>query len=279
MSTAVTPYGRSTSARQPGPSLVIGAGKRDPGPALAERLVDLGDAERGQRADDVLAGQLGHLVRHHRPVEQRPVRGRTRHASPAMTVSDGQVRAQPRNQRQPGHGQRDQRDRGGDSRMVRQRIRSSRCRDSFMYISGSLRAPRPSRSGTPSASPAHRDTSPSSRHAPTGTRRRDPRGVLRRPHQVIADGVRRHAQPASGPRSAARRGRASQPGTIGRRSAAFAASTARNPAGRLPFVGQVDRDQLAGLGGGARPRRPRPTRRAVASSRSRGCPQLDRGRG
>ena len=39
-----------------------------------------------------------------------------------------------------------------------------------MYISGSFACTAPDRSGEPSASPAHRDTSPKTRQAPTGTR-------------------------------------------------------------------------------------------------------------
>ena len=95
------------------------------------------------------------------------------------------------------------------------------------------------------------DTSPSTRQAPTGTRARDPGGVLRRPDRVIAERVRRHGRPPTGSRSAARRVSA-QPA---RQRSADAPPPSQpappaTPPGLSSLVGQVDRDQLARLGGG-----------------------------
>ena len=170
MSLTVTPRGRSTSARQPGPSLMIGAGKLMPSPPLASAwLIPARPSAPSARMTCSLVS-LATLC----GTTARSSSGRSadepRQASSPTAARTASVRAQAGTSASPATATATS-SAAVASRIVRQRIRSSRCPDSFMYISGSLLCTALDRNGTPSASPAHRDTSPSTRHEPTGTRR------------------------------------------------------------------------------------------------------------
>ncbi len=180
-SVTVTPYGRSPSTRQPGPSRV------NVNPSRPLPCAWLIVAERTQRAKDDVAGELGRLGDLYRPVDDRSVglaAGRSGASNSAPTET---AWSQPGVRTQRASAVLMPTSAARVATTVRSRTRPSRCRDSFGYSAASSRRTAARGLTLAVGDPAHRG-----------------RDELRRPARAGARGARR--RPGSGARDSRRGG-------------------------------------------------------------------------
>ena len=201
MSATVTPSGRSTSARQPGPSRLIGAGKPIPSPPLASAwLICAMPSEPSARVTSSADSRCTRVGTTAGPTSGRSARAPARPSTAMNTASAGQ-------RDQTGAASHAQTPataaatRPITRRMVRPRTRASRCRASRRYVSGSgFGVTVASRTCSPSRSHHQRITLPTSRNAPP-----EPAGPASTRRAACArHGRRRHGRRSRPPTSPSR---------------------------------------------------------------------------